>query len=78
MSRSRGDLTTKTHALVNNKGNPIHLKLTAVQLHDGRLAVHMFETIWPRQILLADHAYDSDSLRQSLKKRGAWGCIRPC
>ncbi len=37
----------------------------------------MFETLGSGQILLADRAYDSDGLRQSRKKRGAWGCIRP-
>ncbi len=77
MGRSRGGLTTKIHALVDTDGRPIHLKLTAGQAHDGRSAIDMFETIRPGQILLADRVYDSDSLRQSLKGRGAWGCIRP-
>jgi len=36
-----------------------------------------FETTKPGQILLADRAYDSDSLHLSLKGRGTWGCIRP-
>lgn len=29
------------------------------------------------QILLADRAYDSDALRQSLAERGAWANIKP-
>ncbi|KAB2732359.1 IS5 family transposase [Brucella intermedia] len=52
-------------------------KLTAGQAHDGRSAADMFETLGSGQILLADRAYDSDNLRQSLKERGAWDCIRP-
>ncbi|NKW10465.1 IS5 family transposase [Ochrobactrum tritici] len=77
MGRSRGGMTTKIHALVDADGRPIRLKLTAGQAHDGRSAADMFETLGSGQILLADRAYDSDSLRQSLKERGAWGCIRP-
>ncbi len=77
MGRSRGGLTTKIHALVDADGRPIRLKLTAGHAYDGRSAADMFETLGSRQILLADRAYDRDGLRQSLKERGAWGCIRP-
>ncbi|MDF2809605.1 MAG: family transposase [Microvirga sp.] len=31
--------------------------------------------IGPGQILLADRAYDSDSLRETLAERGAWANI---
>ena len=77
MSRSRGGMTTKIHALVDADDRPIRLKLTARQAHDGRSAADMFETLGAGQILLADRAYDSDSLRQSLKERGAWGASAP-
>ena len=36
----------------------------------------MFETVQAGQILLADRAYDSDTLREALSERGAWGNIR--
>jgi transposase len=45
MGRSRGGLTTKIHALVDANGNPIALKLTEGQAHDGRSAADMLETI---------------------------------
>ncbi len=77
MGRSRGGLTTKIHALVDADGRPIMLKLTAGQAHDGRSAANMFDTVKSGNILLADRAYDSDALRDTLKSRGAWGCIRP-
>lgn len=77
MGRSRCGLTTKIHALIDAAGRPIRLKLTAGQAHDGRSAADMFETVGLGQILLADRAYDRDGLRQDLKARGAWGCIRP-
>jgi transposase len=77
MGRSRGGLTTKIHALVDANGNPIALKLTPGQAHDGRSATDMLENLAEGQILLADRAYDSDDLRQTLEKRGAWANVKP-
>jgi transposase len=74
---SRGGLTTKIHALVDANGNPILLKLTEGQAHDGRSAADMLETIGEGQILLADRAYDSDALRGTLAERGAWANVKP-
>jgi transposase len=76
MGRSRGGLTTKIHALVDAEGRPILLKLTEGQAHDGRSAADMVATVRDGAILLADRAYDSDGLRQSLKNQGGWGNIR--
>ena len=36
----------------------------------------MFDTVQAGHILLADRAYDSDNMRKSLERRGAWGNIR--
>jgi len=77
MGRSRGGLTTKIHAMVDAEGRPIRLKLTEGQAHDGRSAADMFGSIGLGNILLADRAYDSDALRETLRARGAWGNIRP-
>ena len=77
MGRSRGGLTTKIHAVVDANGNPITLKITAGQAHDGRSADDMLDTVGPGQILLADRAYDSDAMRQTLAERGAWANVRP-
>jgi hypothetical protein len=55
--RSRGGLTTKIHALVDANGNPITLKLSAGQAHDGKSAVDLVDNVGPGQILLADRAY---------------------
>jgi len=77
MGRSRGGLTTKIHALVDANGNPILLKLTAGQAHDGRSADDMVGGLGAGQILLADRAYDSDALRSSLAERGAWANVKP-
>ena len=77
MGRSRGGLTTKIHALVDANGNPIVLKLTEGQAHDGRSASDMLDGLGVGQILLADRAYDSDALRNSLAERGAWANVKP-
>ena len=77
MGRSRGGLTTKIHALVDANGLPIILKLTEGQAHDGRSAADMLTGIGPGQTLLADRAYDSDALRQSIENQGGWANIKP-
>src|SRR5688500_20349053 len=77
MWRSRGGLTSKSHALVDADGRPSLLKLTAGQAHDGRSAEDMLGGIGEGQILLADRAYDSDALRRSLAERGAWANVKP-
>ena len=77
MGRSRGGLTTKIHALVDADGRPIALKLTKGQAHDGRSAADMLGGIGKGEILLADRAYDSDLLRQTMAARGVWANIKP-
>ena len=77
MGRSRGGLTTKIHAVVDANGNPIALKLSE-KAHDGRSAADMLDSVGPGQTLLADRAYDSDALRQTLADRGAWANARQC
>lgn len=77
MGRSRGSLITKIHVLVDAHCRLIRLKLTAEEAQDGRSAADIFAAVEARQILLADRAYDSDSLRQNHKSGAAWGCIRP-
>jgi transposase len=77
MGRSRGGLTTKIHALLDANGLPIALRFTQSQAQDGKSAAEMLGGLGPGQILLADRAYDSDTLRASLAARGAWGNIKP-
>ena len=77
MGRSRGGLTTKIHAVVDANGNPITLKLSEGQAHDGRSAADLLDTVQPGQILLADRGYDSDALREKMAERGAWANIKP-
>ena len=62
---------------VDAEGRPITLKLTQGQAHDGRSAADMLDGLGPGQILLADRAYDSNALRQTMTAQGAWANMRP-
>ena len=64
-------------ALVDAEGLPIALKLSEGQAHDAKSAQDMLEHLGAGQILLADRAYDSDAMRQSLAERGAWANVKP-
>ena len=77
MGRSRGGLTTKIHAVVDANGNPITLKLSEGQAHDGRSATDMLDSVAAGQTLLGDGGYDSDALRTAMAERGAWANIKP-
>jgi transposase len=77
MGRSRGGLTTKIHAVVDANGNPIMIKLTEGQAHDGRSATDLLASVGEGQIMLADRGYDSDGLRAAIASRGAWANIKP-
>ena len=77
MGRSRGGLATKIHAVVDANGNPITLKLSEGQAHDGRSAADLLDTVQAGHILLADRGYDSDALRSKMAERGAWANIKP-
>ena len=76
MGRSRGGLTTKIHAIVDACGLPILLKLSEGQAHDGRSAEDMLGSVGRGDILLADRAYDSNALRETLAARGARANVR--
>ena len=70
-------MTTKIHAVVDANGNPVALKLSEGQAHDGRSANDLLDTLGEGQILLADRGYDSDALRAALASRGTWANIKP-
>jgi len=61
-------LTTKVHALVDALGNPVELMLTPGQAHDLTCAEQLIDSADPGA-LLADKAYDADSLIDTLNRR---------
>ena len=64
MGRSRGGLTTKTHAVVDKQGRPIKLRLTAGQDADITSAPEMIADLPEGALLLADKGYDSNTRRE--------------
>ena len=62
--------------MLDANGNPITLKLSEGQAHDGRQGADMTGTICADQITLADRAYDSEALQTELSGRGAWANIK--
>lgn len=77
MGRSRGGLTTKIHALVDAEGRPVRLELTAGQAGDAPMAAKLLDAVSPGATVIADKAYDTDSIRSFVAARGAWANIPP-
>lgn len=71
MGRSRGGLTTKLHALVDENGLPLRLHLTPGQAHDAPASKYLLDKLQPGQVVLADKAYDADWIRDMIWEQGA-------
>jgi transposase len=59
---SRGGFSTKLHAVVDTKGRPIHIVLTAGQRHEMTMADALLEHAHGKA-LIADSGYDSNRFR---------------
>ena len=70
-------LTTKIHALVDKKGRPIKLKLTAGQASDVASAPELIADLPEEAMLIADKGYDANALREAVAERGAWANTPP-
>jgi len=75
---SRGGRTTKIHVIVDALGNPIHVHLSAGNLHDSTEAETALSDV-PLEgtVVLADKAYGSKSIREYIVHAGATCCIPP-
>lgn len=69
-------MTTKIHAVVDALGNPIRLLLTGGQTHDSVPVRELLSGIIAKYIL-ADKAYDKDSLIIDVENAGATAVIPP-
>lgn len=65
MGRSRGGLTTKIHMLADTLGRPVRLIVTAGQVGDCTQAEALLEG-QSASAVLADKAYDSNALRETI------------
>src|SRR6056297_2610341 len=77
VGRSRGGLTTKLHALVDRRGRPVALSLTAGQVHDSKAAPDLMSRLCPGQTFMADKAYDADAILARCRDAGARANIPP-
>jgi transposase len=71
LGRSRGGFTSKIHCLGDARGRPIAFDLTSGEAADCKTYDTLIDL--PEQApdaLLADRAYDTDAIRNDLKKRG--------
>ena len=75
MGRSRGGLTTKVHALVNERGLPLALRLSPGNEHDIKSAKHLLSDLKGSRQLLADRAYDANWTRKLIADQGAEAVI---
>ena len=75
---SRGGKTTKIHAVVDALGNPIHVHLSAGNVHDSTEAEAALADIpLKKGIVLADKAYSAERIRSFIEKAGGSRNIPP-
>ena len=75
---SRGGKTTKIHAIVDALGNPIHVHLSAGNLHDSTEAeTALAEVPLEGSIILADKAYGTSDIRTFIENSCGDYCIPP-
>ena len=68
MGRSRGGLTTKVHALVDARGLPIRMVLTAGQVHDSQAVPALLEGLTANSVVVADKGYDANWIRALIER----------
>ncbi|WP_414471476.1 IS5 family transposase [Microvirga sp. M2] len=74
LGRSRGGLTTKIHMICDGLGRPLRFLLSAGQRHDCLGAKALLDGFQARSVL-ADRAYDTNELRQTIAAMGAEAVI---
>ena len=77
MGRTKGGLNTKIHALVDNRGRPVSVVLSAGQAADVAVAPVLLAGVVAGCCVIADKAYDSNAFRALLARTGNRACI-PC
>ncbi|MFI0374518.1 IS5 family transposase [Actinomadura sp. 1N219] len=86
IGRSRGGLTTKAHVIVEGRGLPMAMLVTAGNVHDSTVFEQLMQAVRvprpgggrPRttpEVLLADKAYSARRIRSYLRARGIKACI---
>jgi len=64
--------------VVDALGNPIHVELSAGNVHDSKIAIDILSRISIKDaIVMADKAYGTQAIRQFIDEQGAEYCIPP-
>src|SRR5260370_24805494 len=66
IGRSRGGLSTKLHAVVDDRGLPVRLTLTPGQAHDVTAVRHLLDRAVAHSVVVGDRSYDADSVVELL------------
>ena len=75
---SRGGNNTKIHAIVDGLGNPVYVELSAGNIHDVSIAEDILSNVSVKDsIVMADKAYGSRAVRESIEQGGGSYCIPP-
>lgn len=74
---SSGGRTSKTHCLADDFSRPVAFALTPGNIADLTMAIPLLKAIALPKRLLADRAYDADSLRNWLKRTRIKAVIPP-
>lgn len=76
LGRSRGGFSSKLHASNDGLGNPLELQVSGGERHDITQAFALLEGS-QAEAVLADKAYDSQSLIEWLEEQGIEAVIPP-
>jgi transposase len=75
IGRTKGGLSSKLHAVCDDRGRPVRLLLTAGNINDIVGAGELLKDLPEANYLLADKGYDADWFREGLRRRGVEPCI---
>ncbi len=74
MGRTKGGLNAKLHAVVDGRGRAVALLLSAGQVSDVKMAPALLASL-RAVIIIADKAYDSSALYETLRAQQCRVCI---
>lgn len=76
LGRSRGGLSSKIHCVADGLGNPVDFILTGGEVHDSQCADALLDGK-KADFVLADKAYDSDKILDTITQMEAVAVIPP-
>ncbi len=71
IGKSRGGNTSKINLVVDSYGLPIDFEITGGEVHDCKTAPLLIDRLPVAQAVVADKGYDSDTLREQIRTKGA-------